>query len=206
MPEELQSLLDRIQKDGVEKAETEADRIVSDAKLRAKAIVEEADANGRGIIEKAETNSKSFAERGKVSLEQAARDVILGVADSVSNALEAIAKDTVGSAMTTETLQQMLVKVVEQYCKGTGETRIDILLNEKDRKSVTEFLSSKYADALKNGLEVKADSSVVSGFKVSMVKDKLEHDFSVEAVTDSLCHLMRPHLAEVVRKASAKSS
>ena len=42
MSEDLQSLLEKINRDGVEKAQAESDRIIAEAKAKAAAIVKEA--------------------------------------------------------------------------------------------------------------------------------------------------------------------
>ena len=49
-------------------------------------------------------------------------------------------------------------------------------------------------------MEIKADDSIISGFKVSLKGDNVQHDFSGEAITEAMCRLLRPHLAEIVKQ------
>lgn len=206
MPEELQNLLERIQKDGVDKAEAEAGRIVSEAKKSAQAIKAEAEEAADAAMKKAELDGKAFIERGRKSLEQAARDVILSVGDAVSSTMVGIVDREVSQALTGDTLKKMLTTVVELYCKKkSGSTAIDILLNAEQQQEIVNFFMSKYAEAVRNGLEIKADGGIVSGFRVSVADEKVEHDFSGEAITEALCQLLRPHLAEIVRESAKKA-
>ena len=55
--EELQSLLEKINRDGVEKAEAEAAKIIAEAKARAGAIVQEAEAEAKKIVAEAKKNA-----------------------------------------------------------------------------------------------------------------------------------------------------
>lgn len=198
----MQNLLDRIQEDGVEKAEAEAEKIVSAAREKAKTIAKEAEEKAKTIREKAEQDAKAFTERGRKSLEQSARDVILSVGDAVNTTLKRIISHKISQAMTGDTLKQMLVKVVESYCsQKTEDSRIDILLNPEQQKEIVDLFMSEYGKAMRKGLEIKADDSIISGFRVSVVNEEVEHDFSEEAITEALCQLLRPHLAEIVKDA-----
>lgn len=206
MVEELQSLLERIQKDGVDKATEEADKIIADARDKAAGIVKEAEDNAAAAMKKAEEDGQSFAERGKASLQQAARDVILSVGQSINGTIKALVGREVTQAMTTESLQQMLAKVVDSYCSNTtGESRIDILVPEDLQKEISDFFLAKFADAIKNGVEIKSGVGLNTGFSVSVVNQNVQHDFSADAISDALCQLLRPYLAEIVKNSVEKA-
>ncbi|MBN2301310.1 MAG: hypothetical protein JXN60_02210, partial [Lentisphaerae bacterium] len=152
------------------------------------------------IIEKAEQDGKEFDKRARTSVQQAARDVIL----SVGEAIKATLKDMVGrettQALTVDTLKTMLVKVVESYCDGSSQNgHIDIFVNEQQKKEITDFFMSRFAKKISSGITVKDSSDVVAGFSVVLTDNNIEHDFSDKAITDALCQLLRPHVAEIVR-------
>ena len=94
MSEDLQSLLERINREGVEKAKAEAERIVSEAKTKAAAIVKTAGEEAAKAKADAEKASADYAARAEETIRQAARDTILKVESSVTALLEkALAKD-----------------------------------------------------------------------------------------------------------------
>jgi len=205
MAEELDSLLERIQKDGVDKAEARAAEIVAAAEQKAGQIVREAEQKARQAVEQADKDSVAFKQRAEQSLEQAARDVILSVGATVTRLFTKLTRHEVSGALTIETLKQMLTTVVEAYCRTDGGTaRIEILLNPEQQQQVVDYLMAKHAESVRNGLEVKADDSVVSGFRVSIVDKELEHDFTDAAIAEALSGLLRPELAEIVRRAAGK--
>lgn len=203
MAEELQNLLERIQKDGVQKAEQESGRIVSQAREKADALVKEAEDKAAALVKNAEQDAAQFMERSKRTLEQAARDVVLSVGDAVAATMEGIAAHEVAEALKPDTLKKILVSVIKSYCEEQKSDRITVLLSAEDQKAIADFLMSKFKARMKKGLEIKADAGVTSGFKVSIVDENIEHDLSVDAVTDALSQLVRPQLAEILKKAQA---
>ena len=74
MAEELQSLIEKINRDGVEKANAEAARIVAAAKEQAAAIVKEAKEEADKAAKTAKEEADHSAERAKETLRQVARD------------------------------------------------------------------------------------------------------------------------------------
>ena len=91
MAEELQNLLERIQKDGVQKAEEESEKILARAREKAATLLKDAEKNAAAATEKAEQDAEQFMARSKKTLEQAARDVILSVGDAVTSTMKGIA-------------------------------------------------------------------------------------------------------------------
>lgn len=199
MAEELQNLLERIQRDGVEKANTEAGDILESARKEAAAIKAEAEREADARLKKAETDSEALVQRGRKSLEQAARDTILTIGESLQTLLQNIVSKSVSESLDEKTLQDMLTSVVASYCEG-GESRIEILLNPEQQETLRQFVMGRFAAEMENGLEVKSDKGVVSGFRVSVVDRHVRHDFTEAAMSDAVCRLVRPHLAAIVRE------
>jgi V/A-type H+-transporting ATPase subunit E len=205
MAEELQSLLDRIQKDGVEKARAEAEEILSVARTEADAIMKSAREEADGMRQKAEADAEATLERGKKTLEQAARDLVLTVGEALGRVLNGIVRREVAAAMTPEVLQSMLIQIVEAYCRGDSEhSGVEVVLNPEQQKQLADFALSKFAGEMRGGLEIKADDGVLSGFRVRIENEAVEHDFTETAVAEALSGLLRPHLAEIVREALGK--
>jgi V/A-type H+-transporting ATPase subunit E len=206
MAQELESLLERIQKEGVEQADARAAEIIAAAEQKARAIVEDAERKAKEAAEKAEQEGRAFEERGRRSLEQASRDLILSVGEALNRLLGEIVQREVKGALEGDVLETMLVKVVESYCaREKQDAHIEVLLDPDDKERVTAALAARFADLMREGIEVRGDGEVLSGFKVSEQQGHVAHDFTGEAIAESLCALLRPQLAEIVRAASGLS-
>jgi len=207
MAEELQHLIDRLQKDGVEKAEAQAAKIISAAKEKAAGLVRESEEKARAHMAKAERDAQAFMERSIRSLEQAARDLLISVGQGVENILADIVAENVDKALTIEVLEQMLVKMAEAYAAKQGEeSRIELLVNPKDQEQLVKFFSEKYRQKLVQGVKLHANADILKGFKVAFVQGHVQHDFSREAIAESLVNFLRPQLAEVVHRVAREGS
>jgi V/A-type H+-transporting ATPase subunit E len=205
MAEELQSLLEKIQRDGVGKAEAEAEKIVAAARQKADALVQDARKRAEETTRRAEQDAAVFAERGRTALEQAARDVVLSVGQAIAETLRGIVRRKVAEALSDDALREILSSLVTSYFaqKGAETGGIEILLPPDQQKRVVDFFLAHYAKAVQQGVTIRADNGLVAGFRVAVRGENVEHDFSDEAISEALCQLLRPHLAQIVRKATA---
>ena len=207
MAEELQHLIDRIQKEAVQAAEDKAGHILSQAKEKAAAMVKDAEAKAKASLAKADKDAEAFTERSTKALEQAARDLLISVGQGVENILQDIVDESVDKALSLDVLKQMLVKMAEAYAQRQGdESRIELLISEQDQKELIQFFADQYKAKMLHGVEVHVDSSVFKWFKVSFVDSHVYHDFTKEAIAESLVSFLRPQLAEIVHRVARKES
>jgi len=201
MPEELQNLLERIQREGVDKAEAEAAKIVADARAEAEAIAAQAREEADKMRQEAERNAQAFQERATMSLKQAARDVVLSVEEAVHTTMKGVVGAEVEGALSKEGFQEILLAAVKSYSGSeAGKSGIEVILSPEQKKEIAGHFLSKLADAVKKNVEIRDDRGIVAGFRVSVGDDKVEHDFSAEAITEAICQLVRPRLAEIMRE------
>lgn len=207
MAEELQHLIDRIQKDAVEAAEQQSAALVAKAKEKAAALVKEAEEKARAHLARAEKDAEAFTERSVRTLEQAARDLLISVGQGVENILADIVDEAVDKALDLETLKKMLVRLIESYCAHGGEeSRIDLLISPQDQQELVKFFADQYRQKLLHGAELHVDSGIFKGFRVSFKDGNAYHDFTREAIAESLVNFLRPKLAEIVHRVAREES
>ncbi len=202
MAEELQHLIERIRKEGVESGEKAADSLVAEAKKKAAAIVAEAQKQAKDLVAKAETDATAFAERGRQTLQQAARDLLISIGGSVGDVVAGIVDAKVGAALAPDLVAQMLVKLAEAYAKSGGEGGIVAMLGEADAAAVKELFAKEYQGKLAAGIQIESDKGIFKGFRVGAKGGQVFHDFTKEAIAESLASFLRPELAQIVKKAA----
>lgn len=204
MAETIEHLIERIQKEGIEKADATASEIVSKAREQAAALVKDAESRASAILLKADKDSEAFALRNKKTLEQAARDVVITVGQGIEKIFQHLADGAASQALNGKGVDDILIKIVQAYIdRGMDEGRLEVLVGPQDRERIEALLKSKFQNALKDGIAVRPDGDVVSGFKVGLPGKSVTHDFTKEAIAESICRLIRPQLAEIVRSALA---
>jgi V/A-type H+/Na+-transporting ATPase subunit E len=205
MTEELQSLLARIQAEGVERAEAQAARITQQAEARAAVIVAEAEEQATRLRRAAETDAAASVERGQTALEQAGRDFLLALEKSVEAVLRETLCDTVAEALTPEVMSDILVRLADAYAAhDMNESRVDVLLSPEDRDAVGAIVMEKYRELVRQGLTLRPDERVDGGFKVSFVDYHLYHDFSAQALAEALAPVLKAPLCDIVKRAAAE--
>jgi len=200
MAETLQHLIDRIHQDGIAKAETQAQAILDDAKRKAAQILADAQAEARTRIERAQHEATLGQERSTRAIGQAARDVVIAVHRAVSTLVQETLGREVAAALNDDTLARLVERAVSAYTT-TAEGRVDILLEPGQQQAVLDLVRTRLADALRKGVQVRPDPAIVSGFRVVLVDRHIEHDFTGESIAQALSQVLRPHQAEVLRRA-----
>lgn len=203
MAEQLQELLDRIQKDGVEKAEGRASEIEKEAKAKAEGILADATAKAATIIADAEKGAKAFEAQGQNALKQAARDVILSVRAAIERTLDKLTQADVAAALSGEAFAEAVRSMLEAYFAAeSGKTHVSLLLNDSQKKMVSDHLMATLSETLRSGVTITGDRGVIAGLRVSLADQGVEHDFTDKAIADALSTLLRPHLASIVEEAT----
>ncbi len=204
MSEELQSLLDRIEKDGVDKANARAREILAAAEAKAAELIKNGETRAAAFLAGAEEDSKAFETRSARALEQAARDVILSVERSVAAIFARIAAEEVARSLDTATIQGCVATLIDSYTRADAEgIRLAITLTEEQKADVVAYLSQKFQAQLADGVTIAGSDVIGSGFKVAVTDKEVEHDFTGEAVADALGALLRADLAAIVKGVAA---
>ena len=190
MAEELQQLLEKIQHDGVEKANAEAATILAKAKADAAAILKDAESKAAAFRAQAETDAKAFEERAQKTISQAARDTVLEVKDAIGRMLEKLlAKDVAAALADPSEAAKLALAAVNELGSNA-----DVAAGEK----LAAALKAQLAADAKAGVKVVLDESVGTGFSIRLDGGRVEHDFSESAIVAALAQRLRPDLAKLV--------
>ena len=74
-----------------------------------------------------------------------------------------------------------------------------------DAAALKAGFAKEYADKLAAGnLQIESDKGIFKGFCVGTRGGQVMHDFTKDAIAEGLAAFLRPELADVVKKASAK--
>lgn len=200
MAEQLQALLDRIQTEGVAKAEAEAARIVEEAKKKAADIVAKARAEETAAKERAETEAAQFRDRAEANVRQAARDVVLGVDKSIHDTLDRLLLAKVSAALDSDTVRRLVAEVVPQFAKG-GDAAV--ALAPAQATTLRDALLAELQGAAAKGVDIRSDDDLAAGFRVSLAGGRVEYDFSANAIREEMSRMLRPELAKLLAPAQA---
>jgi V/A-type H+-transporting ATPase subunit E len=194
MTQDLQQLLEKINTDGVEKAKSEATKIIAQANAQAKAIVAAATRDAEQLAAHAKQEADAFEHRAEETIRQSARDTVLNVEKSVTAMLTALLLKDVNATMNTaELVAQLASEAVRAYIQEKGS--LDVVASAK----LVDVIRAKLAAEAITSVTVVSDDHTGAGFKVRLANGRIEHDFSGAAVADTLAKNLRPKLAALLK-------
>ncbi len=193
MAEDLQGLLDRIQNDGIKKAEMERDTMIADAKAQAEKIIADAKAQAEKIVADAKAQAQDDEKRANETIRQAARDTINTFKADLLARLQRVTKDMAGQAMTPALMADIIRTMAAAYAEKSA-AGLEILLPEKDAAALEAGLKA----ALLNNIKTEA-SGITAGLKIGFNGSDEYLDFSDDALTDVICEFVGPKLAALLK-------
>jgi len=203
MSEVLQGLLTKIKQEGLDQAEAEGARVVAAAREKAAAIVAEAEKRAADLRARAEADAQAFAERGRAAMEQAARDILISVGDRVRARLLSLVEGAAAQAVSGDSLRAVITQAVKAYI-AQGGAPLEVIVSAEDRKRLADGLLADWRKEAIQGVELKEAAGLGGGFRVKLVNQQIEHDFTAPAIAAAMEPLLRAELGAIVKKAAAK--
>jgi len=202
MDVQLQELIDKIKKDGVGAAEASAQAIIADAEKRAEAIVAEAERKAAENEKKAEAEAERLEKASIDAIKQAARNTILSFRDGINAELSALIQAETAKSYDDKLLKTLIPEVVKEWVKNPEASSISVLLSEKDTAALSGSLSAALKSEIAKGLEIKSDSSLEAGFRISTKDGAAFYDFSAESVAALFSAYLNPKTAQIMKDAA----
>lgn len=200
MAEELQSLLDRINQDGVMKAEAKKNEIIADAEKKAAEIISNAKKEAAEIIANAEKEAVSVSKRAAGALEQSRRDILLQLRKELAGRLHEAIQDAGAAALAPEFMAE-LVRELALAFSAKPDSVITVRTSVKNAAALDQALRAALADSFTKEPKVLAGKEVANGMEVSFDGGKCFYDFTLDAVSDLLDEYIGDKLSAVFKAA-----
>ncbi|HCA20439.1 MAG TPA: V-type ATP synthase subunit E [Treponema sp.] len=203
MDVQLQELIDKIKRDGVASAETEARNTISEAEKKAASIIKEAEEKADSIIKNAKAETERMEKASEDAITQAGRNLIISFRDGINRELSALVSSETEKAFDKDLFKKLVPEVVKAWTAKTDAKDVSVLLPAKDLKTLESGIKTALKSQITKGLEIKADDSLNSGFRIGMKDGSAFYDFSAEEVAGLFSAYLNPRTTELMKKAAA---
>lgn len=201
MAEQLQELLERINREGVEKAEEKAGEIVAAAEAKAKEIIEAANQESEEKRVAAEEAAKKLQENAEKAIQQSSRNVLLSLKEEIRKYFDRILTAAIAESLPPEELTAVILKVIEQGAAAVGGSpEIEVSMDPEDAKKIAGDLVERFKKAASGQLNVRPVPGVDAGFAVSFDGGKSSYDFTDRGLRDLISTYLSPHLREIISR------
>lgn len=196
MAQQIQDLVESIQKEGIEKANKKAEQIIADAKAKADDIIKSAKKEADKILSDADKEIALRDQSAKASLSQAARDVQLSLKKALTAQINSLLEEKITKSFKSKDFTKLIKEVISLGFCDVQNTELQI--SEKDYDQLAEVLTKELGDKIKQGLEIKPVKSVNVGFKLADKDGTGYFDFSTEATAKLMIPFLSPAIAKIV--------
>jgi len=194
MTQDLQQLLEKIQRDGADKAKAEADRLLAEARAQAEATLASARAEAEEIKADARQEAEAYGLRAEETIRQAARDTLLNVEKAVTALFSKLLLTDVNTALdSTDIVAALASDAIHAYLGGKSPVEVSA------SATLADALRSKLAAEAVTDVTVVTDEAAGSGFRIRLAGGRIEHTFTGAAVADALAKQLRPRLAALMK-------
>ena len=212
MPENIETFVNRLVRDGVDAGREEAERILAAARDEAQRITATAHEDAERLREEARREAAATLARGRSELELAARDVTLKLRAAIAAAVREVLTRSVAEKLGRDDfVGPLLREIVLAYAAAdaAGTARIEIDVPEEKREKLAAWALGEIGRTEASG--ARGGPSLAVEVRSGLARAGFEYrtngavvDVTVDSVVEHLAGLIGPSLRELVRRAVAE--
>lgn len=198
MENKLNLLTKKIYKEGIEKANLEADEIINKAKEEAGKIKSSAEKEAEKILLEANKEAENLKNRAESEITLSRRQTMTTIKQRISDLVSDKISQKMAEVVFDEKkyVMELVGKLVSKWDIDSGNIDVSIVVNKDEKKEFDSFMKSNYKKLLDKGLEVKVDNLAEpfviapkdGGYKIGFSEELFKSFFSqyVKGVTKTL--------------------
>ena len=191
----IQAFIDTIRKEGIERAEAEAESILAGARVEAGQILDAARQDADRRVQEAEERISRLERSFRQSMETAAATLIRAVRDEIVAICERIVEEKAAESLTPEMVGNMIEKLAGAWKPGGEEVGLEVLLNEKDLESLELALKASLRERMLSGVELKPSPDIGAGFRIGLRDGGMHYDFTAGTIAEVMSAYLIPAVA-----------
>ena len=196
MENKIQELTEKLLKDGVEKGNAEAEKIIAQANEKAAQIIADAKAQAEEIEATAKKNTQGMEENMKSEVKMYAMQAI--------NALKSEVADVVGDKIVKEAaadmagnkdfMNEFMLKLAEKW----GAQEDIVVISTADATSLKAVFAKKAKALLDKGVKIEEVNGKKTQFTVAPADGSYKVNFGEAEFVEYFKNFLRPQLVEMI--------
>ena len=195
MENKIQELTDKIYREGVEKGNEEAQRLIANAQEEAKKIIEDANKEAESIVATARKSADELAENTKSELKlfagQAVNALKSEIATMVTNKI--VDADVKAFAANKDFLNAFIVALASKWSVNEP-----IVISTSDAEGLKKYFATQAKNLLNEGVKIEQVNGIKTLFTVSPADGSYKVNFGEEEFMNYFKEFLRPQLVEML--------
>ena len=193
--EKIQELTDKLYREGVEKGEAEATRLVEAAREEAAKILAGAQEEADKILADTDKKSKDLENNTKAELKLAAGQALEALKSEVADMISSRMANNAATELTAEKdfMGRFVVSMAKNWAAEGGMT-----VSTPDAEALTAYIRDKAKKLLTEGLKIEKVAGRPAAFSISPADGSYRVDFGTEEFAAYFKEFLRPQLVEML--------
>lgn len=195
MENKIQELTDKIYKEGVDKANAEAQHIIGKAQDEAKSIVDKAQKEASNILANGKKQSEELLQNTKSELKLFSGQAVSALKTEITDLLthQAVSESVKSVTHDKNFLNEFILKMSQEWAKEQN-----IVISTKDAESLTTYFAANAKDLLDKGVKIKEVNGIDSLFSISPADGSYKINFGDEEFINYFTAFLRPKLVSML--------
>jgi V/A-type H+-transporting ATPase subunit E len=200
MDNKIQELAQSIYREGVEKAEIESKRILSEAEQQSARIIEKAEKEAQSILAEANKKAQDLKMNADSEIQLAARQAVAGLKQKITDLILFSAVDTPVKSLLTDphALKDLLTVMLQSFSAGSANPNLEILLPQTKQKELDGMLSNTLKELLSKGVEIRFTDTFQAGFQIAPKGGAFKISFTDSDFSEFLKSYLKPKTREIL--------
>ncbi|MFH1772595.1 MAG: hypothetical protein ABH872_07250 [Candidatus Omnitrophota bacterium] len=181
----LDSLIEKIKKEGVDEAKKAQESIVKKAEKEAKEIINQARRQAEQLKADAKKEADGLIANGKSSINQALRDTVLTVRQRLNEVANSVLNKEISGTLSPEFTKELILKIIDKWAPKQN-LDLELIISEKDRVKIEEMILEKIKEKAKQTLNIKVSKNINKGFLIGLRDNDYYYEFTDESITEAL--------------------
>ena len=195
MGNNIQELTDKIYREGVEKGNEEAQRLINEAQQKAQKLIADAQKEAESIIADAHKSADELAENTKSELKLFAKQAVNALKTEVTNLLtnQTVTDAVKGVMADKDFLNKFILSLAVQWAKKES-----IVISVNDAEALKKYFASKAKALLDKGVRIEEVNGMKSLFSITPADGSYKVTFGEEEFENFFKDFLRPQLVEML--------
>lgn len=195
MENKIQELTDKIYREGVEKGNEEAQRLVSNAREEAEKILEEARKEADSIIASAKKTAAETAENTQSEIKLFAGQAVNALKTEIASLLtNQVVSDAVkGFVSDKDYLNKFIVSLATQWAANE-----DIVISTSDAEGLKKYFAANAKSLMDKSVKIEQVNGNKTLFTISPADGSYKVNFGEEEFENYFKDFLRPQLVEML--------
>ena len=195
MDTKIQELTDKIYREGVEKGNTEAERIISEANERKENILKEAESEAKGIVAAAEKEAAELKKNTEAELKLFATQAVEALKSEVSDLItgEVVASNIKAAVVDPAFMQKVILEMAKEWVVKEA-----ITIRTADADALTKYFEANAKSLLDGGVKIEKVSGHDASFTIVPADGSYKVSFGEDEFVAFFKEFLRPGLVEML--------